>query len=168
MNPLIQVVIPFTTLAVSLITYLVCLFFVPLDSGGRPASEGGFGWANYKNGVIYTLNSQDGSVYLSDILKSKADDFTKVIDGKKYFFVPEKVGDKIVTGGFCVVPEDVDAIVYPKNFSHVSVSFYNIPTSDMEIYVYKPQQVQFYISTRDSEIQIDGEKNKDAFKFIKL
>lgn len=168
MNPLIQVVIPFTTLAVSLITYLVCLFFVPLDSGGRPASEGGFGWANYSDGVIYTDNSYSDEIHLSDILKSKTKDYVKVIDGKRYFIVPEKINGKTVVGGSCRVPEDVDAIVYPKNFSYVSVNFYDMPASAIEIYVYKPQQVKFNIRTGDSEIPFDATNNKDAFKYIKL
>ena len=50
MNPILNAVIPFTLFAVALVSYLVCVFTVPLDFRGRPAKDCGFGHQRYKDG----------------------------------------------------------------------------------------------------------------------
>ena len=52
----------------------------PMYGGG----SGGFGWANYKDGIIYTTVEYDETVVtISDILPFKQKEFIKEIDGKK-------------------------------------------------------------------------------------
>ena len=165
MNPLIQVVIPFTTLAVSLISYLVCLFFVPLDSGGRPACSGGFGWANYSNGIIYSTYSFDDVVGIDDIVRGKEKNFIKEIDGKKYLILPDTFKGKKVHSIGIVVPEGVDAVVCSKSAKEIHLGFFEKPTKNIEIYVYKPRVVDFYIAKPDAQLQIE---DNNFYKNINL
>ncbi len=171
-NPLVQVVIPFITLAVSLISYLVCLFFVPLDSDGRPGASCGFGYAKYSNGIIYVTHDYDNStVTIYDILPRKQKDFIKEIDGKKYFFIPDTFKGMTVTmcdTTFAGFPDDVDAIVFPKHYQYAYVGFKEMPKSVKEVYVYSPEQVSFSLHTKGSSMTLDDTYHPEYFKNIKL
>jgi len=168
MNPLIQVVIPFTMLAVSFISYLVCLFFVPLYEGGKSACSSGAGYASYSDGVIYNEYSYGNTVSISQILPFKQKDFVKKIDGKKYYFMPETFKGKKVTDGGGTIPKDVDAIVFPKHYQYAYVGFYELPTSIKEVYVYSPEQLTFCLKRGKSEITIDDMTNWETLKYIKV
>ena len=163
-NPFIQIIIPFSLVAISMSSYMICLFCIPLDSTGRPANSAGWSWAKYHNGIIYT-DEIPNQATISNIIPSEVDKYIKKVDGKKYLMVPETIKGENVWSVSIDIPKDVNAVVYPKNVDNIQVGFLEIPSKTIEIYVYQPTSIDFHLSTKNSESPIN---NPEVYKYIKL
>ena len=121
-KPLINVIIPFGSLALGLVAYLLMYFYYPVTITGLSAQQVGAASTLRAEGYFYTVYSSvqyNNQVrYLAQIDHFDANkDYEsriKTQNGKRVYYLPDKINGVLVTDFQADIPQDIDIIVLPK------------------------------------------------------
>ena len=120
-NKIINVLVPFGSLIVGMAMYFVMFFMYPITIEGLSAQQLGSTTANIAEGYVfstttYKVAGQDVDFVQIDYLcaNKEYENRIKIRDGKKVFYIPEKVNGDLVKDFCAYIPQDVQILVLPK------------------------------------------------------
>lgn len=120
-NKIVNVIVPFGSLIVGFAMYLLMFFTYPITITGLSAQKLGSATSNMAEGYIYsTINETiaNEKVTFAQVdylcLNKKYENRIKIRDGKKVFFLPEKVDGYLLKNFYAEIPQDVQVLVIPK------------------------------------------------------
>ena len=161
LKPILNAVIPFTSLVLSVVIFLSIIYVVPFNTWGEPiGKEDTFGY--YKNGIVYYLekdSNNDSCLLIKNFATSGYEEYIKEIDGKRTLILPSIVNGKKVTGfADGLLPSDVEAVVMPKYINTGSQVVFCIPKNSKLSTVYVntiPDAFSIGMSIRRDLVTVD-------------
>ncbi len=120
-NKIVNVIVPFGSLIVGMAMYFIMFFMYPITIDGLSAQKLGSGTSNISEGYVfstttYNVAGQDVDFVQIDYLctNKEYENRIKIRDGKKVFYIPEKVNGDLVKDFYAYIPQDVQILVLPK------------------------------------------------------
>lgn len=117
-NKLINVVVPFVSLAMGFIVFLSLYFFYPITICGKTARDIGMNMGR-EDGMYYYDTGVEGNktlvaVETFDRNNAFEKKYTKIENGKKVLYLPKEVEGYTISEFNAAIPDDVQIIVFPK------------------------------------------------------
>ncbi len=113
LKPILHVVIPFGSLAMSLTIYLLGVLVFPLNTLGEAAIHCGSAFEKYRSGIIYS--DEYGHLDIFDLTFGYKR-YVKEIDGKTTLILPTYFVGQKVSGADILIPDEIEALVMPKYY----------------------------------------------------
>ena len=163
---LFNVIIPFTSLGVGFVMYLLLYFFCPITLTGETARDIGMNMYRGDGMYYYDTNISDAkktfvTVEYLDINKVFERKHIKFENGKKVLYLPKEVGGCSISNFTAVIPDDVQIIVFPKitweeriTYNAPQYQFYNegYGGSIEAIYCYDQACVSVFFTGLDTKL----------------
>jgi hypothetical protein len=168
-DKIFNVAIPFVTFALGFVLYFVMYFYAPITVGGLSAYNVGNCYRG--DGYYYYIENFNIGKMASIQYLDKNGEYKnniKIENGKKVFYLPDKIDDILVAGVYTdIIPSDVQIIVIPRNDDfqfRISGDANNLKNVE-EIYCYDFYDVSFQLSDRGVGVNYDERPFKLCCKY---